>query len=166
MEIIGLAASFAGLLALTGSVVVAGRSFYHPFKEFRLEIESLKIDVAQLEELLLSLNPLLQLSAEKALSGTYSRSKSALRHEEVEVCIGTLTAIKKVYEKSSPKDGRVIRNFSKRIAWPISRRELVDLRKKLDSHKLALNIALTAYQVYITLLFVRKILILQTGATL
>src|SRR5579862_3036975 len=109
MEAIGLAASLAGLVALAASVVKAGHSFYHPFKEFAREVESMKGEVVQLEGLLHDLQPLVDTISQNpmAMSSTPASSqKPKLGLHEIKACMETLQEVKTLYEKSLPQENK------------------------------------------------------------
>ena len=148
MEAIGLAASLAGLVALAASVVKAGNSFFHPFHEFTREVESIKREVLQLEGLLHDLQPLVDTIAQNpmAASSTHASSqKSELGLREIKSCTETLQEVKRLYEKSLPKENRPVQNIAKRFLWPISRDEVQDIIERLERHKSTFTLSLVAH---------------------
>jgi hypothetical protein len=148
MEAIGLAASLAGLVALAASVVQAGCSFYHPFKEFAREVESIKGEVVQLEALLCDLQPLVDTIAQNAMvtSSTPASSQSPkLGLHEIKACMETLQEVKKLYKKLLPQENRPVQAIAKRFLWPISRDEVQDIMERLERHKSTFTLALVAH---------------------
>ena len=148
MEAIGLAASLAGLVALTASLVKAGHSFYHPFKEFAREVESIKGEVVQLERLLHDLQPLVDTIAQNPMAASNTPASSGKRKlglHEIKACTETLQEVKTLYEKSLPKENRPVQNIAKRFLWPISRDEVQGIIERLERHKSTFTLALVAH---------------------
>lgn len=147
MEIVGIASSFAGLASFASSLVIAGHAFYHPFKEYREEVETIVCDVEQLRGLLAELQLLVDgLRQESGVMPSFP--ESVIRLHEINACWDTLNEVKRLYEKSYPKEGKVVQNLSKRFLWPISRGDIQDIMARLERHKTTFSLALTAYGMY------------------
>lgn len=148
---VGLVASFAGLLALSGTIIKTGYSFYYPIKEFDQELQSINRDVAQIEYYLKALQPLVTTLEESPLPASLNPGKSfesIVRSDDIVACTAILEDVKKLYEKSIKVKGRPARNILRRCLWPLSRKEVYDLVKRLERNKSALHEALTAHGLY------------------
>ena len=148
LEVIGLAASFAGLLALTSTVIKTGHSFYYPIREFDRELQSIYRDIAQIEYQLNAMIPLITALKERpppAFLAATVPSEPILRSDEIIACKATLEEVKKLYEKSIKVKGRPARNLLKRSLWPLSRKEVYEIVQRLERHKSAFHESLTAH---------------------
>jgi hypothetical protein len=141
-EAVGLAASIAGLLTFTASLVKAGHSFYYPFVEFIREVESIKYDVELLEKQLKALKPLIDKLVQHPLPHPTSL---IIGMDSLDACTSTLNDIKKLYQQSAAVVGRPTRNMLKRFMWPMSRSEVHDIVRRLDGHKSSFTLVLTGY---------------------
>jgi hypothetical protein len=151
--VVGLAASFAGLLALSGTIIKSSHSFYYPIKEFDQELQSINRDIAQIEYYLKAMRPLviaLDETPSPASLATGMSLEPILRSDDIIACKASLEDVKKLYEKSIKVKGRPARNLLKRCLWPLSRKDVYELVKRLERNKSALHEALTAHGLYDT----------------
>jgi Fungal N-terminal domain of STAND proteins len=162
MEIIGIASSVVGLVTFATNLIDAGHAFSTPFKEFREQVEAVKREIEQLWRLLIELQQLVD-GLKTQDHAILPWQNSLLRLDEINACRNTLTKVEKLYNKSCPKEGKVVRNFSRRYVWPVAKKEIEEIMQRLERHKSTFILALNARGMYF--LFPSHILTVQTSAT-
>ncbi|KAF5981885.1 hypothetical protein FCOIX_4024 [Fusarium coicis] len=138
-EAIGLAASIAGLVQLTGSVFKQLTKFYKEAKDAPSKAQDLATQTRDLAGIFENLRLLASALEERD-------SNPALKPQHLESCQKTLNEINSRLEKalSDFDGGKSARRFVRRLKWPFSLQETKDLVAELANHRANLQLALTA----------------------
>src|SRR5579859_5096801 len=67
---------------------------------------------------------------------------------EISACQSTLSEIKGISEKSTPRPGRAFGNTAKRFLWPLKKTDVMPYFDRVERHKAAFDLALSAYGTY------------------
>jgi hypothetical protein len=135
-EVVGLAASIAGLVTLADLVFSKGYGFIKASKGAEKSVEHLIDEVNNLSGVLHSLSNVVErLEAENAAFDPSSQ----IHH--IQACFETLTQIKKQLDKTVPP--APLSSWNK-IKWPLKKAETDELLKDIDRHKTNMTLALTA----------------------
>ncbi|KAF5559913.1 hypothetical protein FNAPI_4493 [Fusarium napiforme] len=138
-EAIGLAASIAGLVQLTGSVFKLLTKFCKEAKDAPSKAQDLATQTRDLAGLFENLRLLASALEERD-------SNPALKPQHLESCQQTLNEINSKLDKalSGFDGGKSARRFVRRLKWPFSLQETKDLVADLANHRANLQLALAA----------------------
>ncbi|KAF4456693.1 hypothetical protein F53441_1249 [Fusarium austroafricanum] len=138
-EAIGLAASIAGLVQLTGAVFKLTTKFCREAKDAPSKAQELATQARDLAGIFENLRLL-------ASSLETRNSDSSLKTEHIDSCQSTLDEINKRLDKAQADfdSGKPGKRFSRRLKWPFSLSETKDLVADLSSHRANLTLALSA----------------------
>ncbi|KAF5591047.1 hypothetical protein FPANT_5780 [Fusarium pseudoanthophilum] len=138
-EAIGLAASIAGLVQLTGSVFKLLTKFCKEAKDAPSKAQDLATQTRDLAGIFENLRLLASALEERD-------SNPALKPQHLESCQQTLNEINSKLDKAlSDFDGsKSARRFVRRLKWPFSLQETKDLVADLANHRANLQLALSA----------------------
>ncbi|KAF4954325.1 hypothetical protein FGADI_5348 [Fusarium gaditjirri] len=138
-EAIGLAASIAGLVQLTGSVFKLVTKFCKEAKDAPSKAQELATQARELAGIFENLRLLASALEERD-------SNSALKPQHLESCQKTLDDIDRKLDKtlSDFEGGKSARRFVRRLKWPFSLQETKDLVAELANHRANLHLALSA----------------------
>ncbi|KAG5792480.1 hypothetical protein H9Q69_008490 [Fusarium xylarioides] len=138
-EAIGLAASIAGLVQLTGSVFKLLTKFYKEAKDAPSKAQDLATQTRDLAGIFENLRLLASALEERD-------SNPALKPQHLESCQKTLNEINSKLDKalSDFDGGKSARSFVRRLKWPFSVQETKDLVAELANHRANLQLALAA----------------------
>ncbi|CZR48872.1 uncharacterized protein FPRO_12314 [Fusarium proliferatum ET1] len=138
-EAIGLAASIAGLVQLTGSVFKQLTKFCREAKDAPSKAQDLATQARDLAGIFENLRLLASALEERD-------SNPALRPQHLESCRKTLNQINSKLDKalSDFDGGKSARRFVRKLKWPFSLQETKDLVAELSNHRANLHLALSA----------------------
>lgn len=138
-EAVGLAASIAGLVQLTGSVFKQVTKFCKEAKDAPSKAQELATQTRDLAGIFENLRLLASALEDRD-------SSSALKPQHLESCEKTLKEINsKLHKALSDFDGgKSARRFVRRLKWPFSLQETKDLVADLANHRANLHLALSA----------------------
>ncbi|EXK35992.1 hypothetical protein FOMG_09184 [Fusarium oxysporum f. sp. melonis 26406] len=138
-EAVGLAASIAGLVQLTGSVFKQVTKFCKEAKDAPSKAQELATQTRDLAGISENLRLLASALEDRG-------SNSVLKPQHLESCEKTLQEIKdKLHKALSDFDGgKSARRFVRRLKWPFSLQETKDLVADLANHRANLHLALSA----------------------
>ncbi|KAF4996358.1 hypothetical protein FDECE_12502 [Fusarium decemcellulare] len=138
-EAVGLAASIAGLVQLTGSVFNAVTKFCKEAKDAPSKAQELATQTRELAGLLENLRLL-------ASSLETRDPDCSLKPEHLDTCGKTLDIIWSKLEKAQRdfESSKVTKKFSRRLKWPFSLSDTKDLVADIANHRATLHLALSA----------------------
>ncbi|KAF4342071.1 hypothetical protein FBEOM_4002 [Fusarium beomiforme] len=138
-EAIGLAASIAGLVQLTGSVFIKVTKFCKEAKDAPSKAQELATQARELAGIFENMRLLVSALEERD-------SNSALKPQHLESCQKTLTEINSKLDKAQSDfaAGKSAKRFARRLKWPLSLQETKDLVADLANHRANLHLALSA----------------------
>ncbi|KAH7002610.1 ankyrin repeat-containing domain protein [Ilyonectria destructans] len=138
-EAVGLAASIAGLVQLTGAVFKLVTKFCKEAKDAPAKVQDLATQTRELAGVLENLRLL-------ASSLETRDSNCSLKMQHLDACAQTLGTISSKLEKAQADfdSGKAVRTFSRRLKWPFSLSDTKDLAADLASHRATLHLALSA----------------------
>lgn len=138
-EAVGLAASIAGLVQLTGSVFKQVNKFCKEAKDAPSKAQELATQTRDLAGIFENLRLLASALEDRG-------SNSVLKPQHLESCEKTLQEINgKLHKALSGFDiGKSARRFVRRLKWPFSLEETKDLVADLANHRANLHLALSA----------------------
>ncbi|KAK7413685.1 hypothetical protein QQX98_007467 [Neonectria punicea] len=138
-EAIGLAASIAGLVQLTGTVFKLVTKFCKEAKDAPAKVQDLAAQTRGLAGVLENLRLL-------ASSLEIMDSNCSLKLQHLDSCAQTLGAISDKLKKAQADfdSGKAARKVLRRLKWPFSLSETKDLAEDLASHRDILHLALSA----------------------
>lgn len=129
-EAIGLVASVAQLISLSGALLAGGYSFLSTISRAPAEIRTLLTETAAVNSLLGQL----QLISEDS---TAPASRDALQSLErlgvLQECRDTLDFVQRVLEKCQHEVGKDVQNFGRRLKWPFKEKETKDALQRLHN---------------------------------
>ncbi|KAM0545371.1 hypothetical protein ACHAPJ_011355 [Fusarium lateritium] len=138
-EAVGLAASIAGLVQLTGSVFKLVTKFCKEAKDAPSKAQELATQASELAGILENLRLL-------ATSQESRDSDCSLKMQYLESCQQTLDGIHGKLDKVQAdfESGKSTRRFSRLLKWPFSLSDTKDLVADLANHRANLHLALSA----------------------
>ena len=157
MEVVGVTASFAGLLSLTTVVIQSGYAYVQVARKWENEVRAITNEVIHLSGLLHTLRPLiddLSLWDNESKNNQHPQRPEGTKHKilfanEIHACNSTLTEIKIILEKSTRQSGSVFGNVSRRLLWPLKKTDVMPFLERLERHKAAFDLSLCVYQTYL-----------------
>ncbi|KAM0344975.1 hypothetical protein ACHAPU_006854 [Fusarium lateritium] len=138
-EAIGLAASIAGLVQLTGSVFKLVTKFCREAKDAPSKAQELATQTRELAGIFENLRLL-------ASSLEMRNSNPSLKTHHLDSCQRTLDEINTTLNKAQADfdSGKSAKRFARRLKWPFSLSETKDLVSELANHRATLQLALSA----------------------
>ncbi|KAM0435547.1 hypothetical protein ACHAQK_008108 [Fusarium lateritium] len=138
-EAVGLAASIAGLVQLTGSVFKLVTKFCREAKDAPSKAQELATQTRELAGIFENLRLL-------ASSLETSSSNPSLKMQHLDMCQGTLDEINTTLDKAQADfdSGKSAKRFARRLKWPFSLSETKDLVADLAGHRATIQLALSA----------------------
>ncbi|KAM0237912.1 hypothetical protein ACHAP5_008810 [Fusarium lateritium] len=138
-EAVGLAASIAGLVQLTGSVFKLVTKFCREAKDAPSKAQELATQTRELAGIFENLRLL-------ASSLETSSSNPSLKTQHLDMCQGTLDEINTTLDKAQADfdSGKSAKRFARRLKWPFSLSETKDLVADLAGHRATIQLALSA----------------------
>ncbi|KAI0882303.1 ankyrin [Annulohypoxylon maeteangense] len=131
-EPLSIAASIAGLITLTDTVVLRLMKYVRSVKNAAKEVEELAKEINMLGGALHSLSTLAQ------CFGDENVDNRAFRMYHIEACNDILASIHKKLKKFDSD------SLTKKAKWPFSSTRVAELLDELSKHKQSVNLALTA----------------------
>jgi hypothetical protein len=138
-EAVGLAASIAGLIQLTGSVFKLVTKFCREAKDAPSKAQELATQTRELAGVFGNLSLL-------AYSLQTTSSDPSLKTQHLDSCQRTLSEINTTLDKAQADfdSGKAAKKFSRRLKWPFSLSVTKDLVSDLASHRATIQLALSA----------------------
>ncbi|KAF5679171.1 hypothetical protein FHETE_912 [Fusarium heterosporum] len=138
-EAIGLAASIAGLVQLTGSVFKIVTKFCREAKDAPSKAQELATQTRELAGIFENLRLL-------ASSLEIRNTSPSLKTQHLDSCQRTLDEINITLDKAQADfdSGKSAKRFARRLKWPFSLSETKDLASDLTNHRATLQLALSA----------------------
>lgn len=137
-EVLGLAASVAGLLSLADIVVGRGYKFIKAVKDADATVKSLVMEVNTLSGILHSLNNTIQLLKEDEKDTSFDPT---IQVHYIEACYQTLTQIHRNLEATLPASPI---NTRHKICWPLKQPQTQELLRDMERHKSTMSLAMNA----------------------
>lgn len=127
-EVIGVIASVAQLVHLSGTLLAGGYNFLTQVARAPTEVRSLLTEAAAVNSLLSQL----QLIADDASNTSFADALKSLDSLGVfQECQTTLKFIQNALARCQQDAGKDLRNFGRRLAWPFKEKETKDAMQRL-----------------------------------
>ena len=159
MDGISSAASVVALLAFASGVLKQGYLLYHSAREYRKELKNITDEVAQLVGVLHALSPTFRdrhdgevtaMSLQVQVGEVQSEIQmSSEMKTEVRLCGQTLEDIQTTLSRYTPKPVHRLTNAVRQLHWSFKKSDILQLRKRLERHKTAFTLILTAQGRYV-----------------
>ncbi|CAG8958257.1 hypothetical protein HYFRA_00000611 [Hymenoscyphus fraxineus] len=137
-EVLGIAASVAGLLSLADIVVSRGYKFIKAVKDADTSVKTLVMEVNALSGVLHSLNNTAQLLDEDEESASFDPTTQV---HYIEACCQTLLKIQENLLVAMPPSPMKVRH---KICWPLKQSQTEELLKEMERHKSTMSMAISA----------------------
>jgi len=127
-EAIGLVASCAQLIHLSGTLLAGGYSFLSQVSRAPTEMRSLLTEAAAVNSLLSQLQVIADTTPDSAVLDALSTLDGLGVFQE---CKATLSFIQTALARCQQDAGKDLRNFGRRLAWPFKEKETKDAVQRL-----------------------------------
>ena len=137
-DVLGVAASVAGLMTIADSIVRKGFKFIKDVKEAEKSVERLVEEVNNLSGVLHSLNNVVERLEEDG--GTVD---PLTRIHYIESCYKTLKKIQDHFDEAVPTTPL---SRGEKLKWPLKKGHTKDLLEEIGRHKVNMSLAMSARQ--------------------
>lgn len=137
-DVLGVAASVAGLMTIADSIVRKGFKFIKDVKEAEKSVERLVEEVNNLSGVLHSLNNVVERLEE---DGETADPSTRIRY--IESCYKTLKKIQDHFDEAIPATPL---SRGEKLKWPLKRAHTKDLLDEVGRHKATMCLAMNARQ--------------------
>jgi uncharacterized protein YoxC len=142
-DVLGVAASVAGLMAIADSIVRKGFKYIKDVKDAETSIEKLVEEVNNLSGVLHSLNNIVERLEE---DGRNVHPSTQIHY--VESCYKTLKKIQDLFDEVVPATPM---SRGEKLKWPLKKAHTMELLVEIGRHKATMTLAMSAREMYVSM---------------